>query len=174
MAGAGQPIINRRTTLNFRRTQDTHSQHHQPEAETGPELLFVYGTLLSGFENASFLASPHKAEFAGAASVKGRLFDTGYYPAFIPDTTGDPAAPTVRGELYRLKDPEVLFATLDVVEGVNHSHPERSLFQRVIMTAETGDGPQRVWVYTYNQPVDQLTYIETGDYRDYRKPGGTL
>lgn len=79
----------------------------------------------------------------------------------------------VSGEVYRLIEPESVLATLDVIEGVNHQYPERSLFRRECRPGFVQDREQWMWVYVYNQPVDGLPRIVSGDYRGHRRPQAT-
>ena len=115
--------------------------------ETEQALLFVYGTLLRGFENASFLSSPEKASLLCTGKIHGRLYDLGPYPAFIRLREDDGRRDTVKGEIYQIHDPLVLFETLDLVEGYNHQRQQESLFVREKVTAETEAGIREVWVY---------------------------
>lgn len=64
---------------------------HNPDIEMVSEksdLLFVYGTLMRGFENAAFLASPERATYLGDGWMTGFLYDVGEFPAFIPADQG--------------------------------------------------------------------------------------
>lgn len=137
--------------------------------------LFVYGTLLQGFENAHFLASPHKARFWGYGTIPGRLYDLGPFPGYhLPASTPESQPERVKGEIYQILDPEVVFETLDLIEGYNQKQPEKSLFIRKRVTAYTDHGECEVWVYVYNQPLLDSYLIKSGDYRAYRriKPHG--
>ncbi len=136
------------------------------DAEDAIDLLFVYGTLMQGLENAYFLKSPERVEYLGTARVAGRLYDVGEFPALIAEESSQVDS-WVTGELYRMHDPESLLATLDVVEGVNDRYPERSLFVRRCIEAKYGEQRLRVWAYVYNQPVAALPQIPDGDYRNH-------
>ncbi len=72
-------------------------------------LLFVYGTLRKGGNNDIVRLYPTSA-LLGEASVTGRLFDMGGYPAILLDYGGVPVA----GEVYEV-DGETL-AKLDDFE----------------------------------------------------------
>lgn len=136
-------------------------------------LLFVYGTLMRGFENAKFLQAPEKARFLGRGKARGLLYDVGEFPAFIPvEAGGTENEAWVYGEIYRAEDPESLLGTLDVIEGVNHFYPERSLFVRKKLPAMIDKEEQTVWIYVYNQPVQGLPVIPHGDYRRFAKERG--
>lgn len=130
-------------------------------------LLFVYGTLLRGFENAPFLGSPDKAVFFLAGKIPCALYDLGPFPAILKPAEGKPGEHCTHGEIYQVNDPLVLFETLDLIEGYNHQHPQRSLYIREKITADTREGPKEVWAYFYNQPLENAVLIESGNYRDY-------
>ena len=98
------------------------------------ELIFVYGTLRSGFDNRYAKLLRSQSLFAGEASVRGSTRDLGRYPAFRPEPDGE-----VRGELYRLLTPETTLAALDEYEGDE--------FERVLI--ECGGRP--VWIYQYKE-----------------------
>ncbi len=129
--------------------------------------LFVYGTLLRGFANSSFLQQPFRARFIGEGTVRGYLYDAGSFPAFIPAAAEQSDAPQVAGEIYRIDDPDLVLETLDTIEGYNTSNPERSLYIRKQVMAECAGEKLPVMVYVYNLPVDGLPRIESGDYRQY-------
>jgi gamma-glutamylcyclotransferase (GGCT)/AIG2-like uncharacterized protein YtfP len=110
-----------------------------------------------------------RAAFVGEGRVRGMLLDLGGYPGLVdgvPDATGPPRAgrsrtrPTVKGELYRLDDAELL-ATLDREEGYN--------FERLRADVTLADGRRsRAWVYRYRGSRARGTPIPHGDYRRAR------
>ena len=91
-----------------------------------PDLVFFYGTLMSGQVNHSVL---RPAEFLGrAATAPGyALYDLGEYPALVAAAEGA----VVHGELYLVSAP--VLACLDEFEGC----PE--LYGRVLITLAGGD-----------------------------------
>ena len=114
-----------------------------------PEYLFVYGTLRSSFGGPMHRALARQAEPVGPAWIPGRLYDAGRYPAAVA-----PAEPEdrVRGEIHALppgRTAEVL-AELDRYEGYLPHAPDRSLFRRERVRAETETGQVfSAWVYLY-------------------------
>ena len=129
-----------------------------------PEHLFVYGTLRSDAGGAMHTRLMHGVRRVGPASIRGRLYDAGRYPAAV---ASDDAADRITGELYAIDaaaaDP--LLATLDAYEGIDEAHPALSLFRRTIVAAEREDGMRvPAWVYVYNQPVDTLPRVTSGDW----------
>ncbi|MFQ5631265.1 MAG: gamma-glutamylcyclotransferase [bacterium] len=145
-----------------------------PNTDEGKHaLLFVYGTLLRGMENAAFLQSPEKAIFYSRGTIRGKLYDLGYFPAYVKTRANEAVQRhEITGEIYEIKYPEVLFETLDLIEGYNHQHPERSLFIREKTISRTEKGEKEVWVYIYNQSLDGCRLIESGDYRTCRSHEG--
>jgi len=113
------------------------------------ELLFAYGTLMRGYARHRVLASA--ATFVGAGRVRGRLLDLGRYPGLV-DGAGN-----VRGEIYRLDDPELL-AVLDREEGYNFDR------RRATITLASGRRA-RAWVYRYRGHQENAVVIPDGNYR---------
>ena len=106
-------------------------------------LLFVYGTLRSEFENEYARSLRSKADLVGRATVTGSIYRVDYFPAFRPEPAGE-----VHGEVYRLRDPETTLKTLDEYEG--------SEFERVVVNGN--------WIYQYRaQPPDD-SQIPSGDF----------
>jgi gamma-glutamylcyclotransferase (GGCT)/AIG2-like uncharacterized protein YtfP len=96
--------------------------------------------------------------FVGAGTVGGRLLDLGRYPGLVEGTG------RVRGEVYRLDDPELLPA-LDREEGYNFER------RRAVVTLD-GGRRARAWIYRYRGPRERATPITDGDYRRARPPAG--
>ena len=92
-----------------------------------------------------------RATFLGTGSVAGRLLNLGRYPGLIR------GAGRVKGELYRLDDPELL-PVLDREEGYN--------FLRSITIVTLARGRRaRAWVYRYRGPRERAVPVPHGDYR---------
>ena len=91
------------------------------------------------------------ATLLGEGAVRGRLLDLGRYPALVD------GAGRVRGEIYRLHDPELL-PVLDREEGYNFER------RRAIVTLANGRRA-RAWVYRYRGPQNRAVPIPDGDYR---------
>jgi gamma-glutamylcyclotransferase (GGCT)/AIG2-like uncharacterized protein YtfP len=91
------------------------------------------------------------ATFLGTGSIAGRLLNLGHYPGLIR------GAGRVKGELYRLDDPELL-PVLDREEGYN--------FVRSITIVTLARGRRaRAWVYRYRGPRERAVPVPHGDYR---------
>ena len=114
--------------------------------------MFVYGTLMRGY--ALHLLLAHASKFLGEGRVHGRLVDLGRYPGLVD------GAGSVRGEIYRLDDRELL-AVLDRAEGYN--------FVRSKATVTLASGRRaRAWIYRYRGPRERAVPIPHGDYRRIR------
>ena len=114
------------------------------------DLLFVYGTLMSGFPLHKLLQG--RAEHVGAGEVSGRLLDLGAYPAAVRGADG-----AVTGEVYRVTDPS-LWIALDSAEGPQYHREEVSV--------RTAQGQSATaFIYWYTGPLDRGVPIPDGDYR---------
>ena len=63
--------------------------------------LFVYGTLMRGFDHPMAQLLSRSADFLGEATCRGRLYLIKHYPGLV---LSDDPAEVVFGELYRLRD----------------------------------------------------------------------
>ena len=127
-------------------------------------LLFVYGTLLSGLSNQHHMSG---ATCLGEASIQAALFDMGEYPAL--SVQGAWALPLclVLGELYKIETEH--WHRLDDLEEVDPDSIEDSMYLRVPMKVQWHhpEGPQTVaaQVYVYNWSLAGRPRIEHGDFR---------
>lgn len=133
-------------------------------SEGGPQLLFVYGTLMR--ESGGRWPDSVEGEYCGRGEIGARLYDLGEYPGAVPS---DSAGESVKGELYRLRDPQSVLEALDRYEEYFPSRPDRSLFLRTVVPVDVGGGVlKHAWVYLYNGPIDENRRISSGDYRTRR------
>jgi len=129
------------------------------------DLVFFYGTLMSGFKRPGRSRVDPKLTPEGRGSIAAALFDVGIYPAAIPasDTR-------VRGEIYRMFDSASVLAVLDEIEGFRPSRPDESLYTRGEAQVTFDDGQvANAWVYFYNAPLGRAQRIDSGDYLEYLK-----
>jgi len=98
------------------------------------------------------------ATLVTTGSVRGRLLGFRGYPGLIE------GAGRVRGEVYRIDDPEVL-PLLDREEGYNFVRR-----RAVVMLA--GGRRARAWLYRYRGPRERASIIPGGDYRATRPSPG--
>ncbi len=127
------------------------------------EHLFVYGTLLSYFNNEVLSAVAELMQYEGKGKLKGRIFDLGAYPALITSAneTND-----VQGEVYQLASTQKVFAALDEYEGDEYRR-ELHLVQL------EGGNEVRCWVYVYEPELDKnVIQIVSGDYLAYIRNKG--
>jgi gamma-glutamylcyclotransferase (GGCT)/AIG2-like uncharacterized protein YtfP len=107
------------------------------------DVLFVYGTLRSVFDNPYAKLLRSQAELIGPAIVQGSIFRIAHYPGYRPVPVG-----TVHGELYRLLDPAATLALLDEYEGAE--------YERVLVADS--------WIYQFRTQPAQDTRILSGDF----------
>jgi gamma-glutamylcyclotransferase (GGCT)/AIG2-like uncharacterized protein YtfP len=105
--------------------------------------LFVYGTLRSQFDNRFARLLRAGADLLGPGTVPGSIYRVRHFPAYRPDPPGE-----VHGELYRVTDPEKMFAALDDYEGVE--------FERVVVNG--------AWIYQYKVELPPQSRIASGDF----------
>ena len=126
------------------------------------DLVFFYGTLMSGFKRPGRERLDSKLTPIGRGSIHAALFDVGLYPAAIPATDA-----LVQGELHRMSDDTVLHE-LDEIEGFRPEEPDASLYRRLETPVTLDDGrTELAWTYFYNAPLGSAPRIESGDYLDY-------
>jgi gamma-glutamylcyclotransferase (GGCT)/AIG2-like uncharacterized protein YtfP len=129
------------------------------------DLVFFYGTLMKGFARPGRAKLESSLAQVGRGWIRAALFDVGIYPAAVPTADG-----RVRGEVYRMSEPESVLVELDTIEGYRADDPDTSLYTRVEtpVTLEDG-GHETAWVYFYNAPLGRAPRIESGDYLEYLK-----
>ena len=129
------------------------------------DLVFFYGTLMSGFERAGRARVDRALKPMGRGRISAALFDLGIYPAAIPASEGQ-----VWGEVHQMLDPGDVLTTLDEFEGFNAQAPDASLYRRVEAPVTFDDGhTERAWVYFYNAPLGRAERIDSGDYLEHLK-----
>jgi gamma-glutamylcyclotransferase (GGCT)/AIG2-like uncharacterized protein YtfP len=129
------------------------------------DLVFFYGTLMSGFRRPGRQRIDAQLHPEGRGSIQAALFDLGIYPAAVPAADSQ-----VWGEVHRMTDPDVVLSELDDIEGFRSSEPETSLYTRVETPVTFDDGRVAyAWVYFYNAPLGRAERIESGDYLQHLK-----
>ena len=124
------------------------------------DLLFVYGTLMRGYEHPMARLLSANADFLGEASCCGRLYMVKHYPGLL---LSDDAADIVFGELYRLRAVEDMLREFDMYEACGEGFPEPTQYVRQMLILTLADGSTReAWTYIYNWPVAGLARIESG------------
>jgi len=122
--------------------------------------LFVYGTLMRGFDHPMAQLLSRGADFIGEARCRGRLYLVKHYPGLVlSDLPGD----VVFGELYRLHQPDELLREFDMYEacGDGFAAPTEYIRQMLQVTRD-GQAADEAWTYIYNWPVAGLPRIASG------------
>jgi len=126
------------------------------------DLVFFYGTLMSGFKRPGRQRLDAKLTPIGRGSIHAALYDVGLYPAAVPASDA-----SVQGEIHRMSDDSVLHE-LDEIEGFRPEQPDASLYLRLETPVTLTDGrTATAWTYFYNAPLGNAPLIESGDYLDY-------
>ncbi|HYW61790.1 MAG TPA: gamma-glutamylcyclotransferase family protein [Bradyrhizobium sp.] len=121
--------------------------------------LFVYGTLMRGFDHPIAKLLSRNAGFCGDARCRGRLYLVKHYPGLVPS---DDANDMVHGELYRLHAPEACFAILDDYEGCGPGLAEPQYLRQPLAVTRHDGSVREAWGYVYNRPVTHLKRIQSG------------
>jgi gamma-glutamylcyclotransferase (GGCT)/AIG2-like uncharacterized protein YtfP len=122
--------------------------------------LFVYGTLMRGFDHPMARLLSANADFLGEATCRGRLYLVKHYPGLV---LSDDPADIVSGELYRLREPDALLREFDMYEACGEGFAAPTEYVRKMLELTLGDGSVgEAWTYLYNWPVGHLSQIASG------------
>jgi gamma-glutamylcyclotransferase (GGCT)/AIG2-like uncharacterized protein YtfP len=122
--------------------------------------LFVYGTLMRGFNHPMAQLLSRGADLIGEARCQGRLYLVTHYPALV---LSDDPADVVFGELYRLRAPDELLREFDMYEACGEGFAAPTEYVRRMLSVTLGDeAVTEAWTYVYNWPVAHLTRIASG------------
>jgi gamma-glutamylcyclotransferase (GGCT)/AIG2-like uncharacterized protein YtfP len=122
--------------------------------------LFVYGTLMRGFDHPMARLLSANADFLGEATCRGRLYLVKHYPGLV---LSDDPADIVSGELYRLRERDALLREFDMYEACGAGFAAPTEYVRNMLEVTLGDGSAgEAWTYLYNWPVVHLPRIESG------------
>jgi gamma-glutamylcyclotransferase (GGCT)/AIG2-like uncharacterized protein YtfP len=122
--------------------------------------LFVYGTLMRGFDHPMAKLLSRSADFIGEASCRGRLYRVKHYPGLV---LSDEPAEVVFGEVYRLRQPVELLREFDMYEACGEGFAAPTEYLRQMLPVTLGDGAlSEAWTYVYNWPVAHLPRIVSG------------
>jgi gamma-glutamylcyclotransferase (GGCT)/AIG2-like uncharacterized protein YtfP len=124
--------------------------------------LFVYGTLMRGFDHPMARLLSSNADFLGQARCRGRLYLVKQYPGLV---LSDDPADVVYGELYRLRACEEMLHEFDMYEACGDGFPPPTEYLRQMLSVTLGDGSTSgAWTYIYNWSVTNLRRIESGKF----------
>jgi len=127
--------------------------------------LFVYGTLMRGFDHPMAQLLSRAADFVGEARCRGRLYLIKHYPGLV---LSDDPADTVFGELYRLRQPEALLREFDMYEACGEGFAEPTEYlRRILPVTLADDAVSEAWTYIYNWPVAGLPRIASGRFLEH-------
>jgi gamma-glutamylcyclotransferase (GGCT)/AIG2-like uncharacterized protein YtfP len=127
--------------------------------------LFVYGTLMRGFDHRMARLLAAHADFLAEATCRGQLVLVKHYPGLL---LSDAASDIVHGELFRLRAPDDLMRELDMYEACGEGFPEPTEYQRKLIDVTLADGTTgQAWTYIYNWPVTDLPRIESGRFLEH-------
>ena len=122
--------------------------------------LFVYGTLMRGFDHPMARLLSRSADFIGEARCRGRLYMVKHYPGLVES---DEPADIVFGEVYRLRARDELLREFDMYEACGADFPEPTQYVRKMLEISLNDGTaDEAWTYIYNWPVTHLARIASG------------
>ena len=126
--------------------------------------LFVYGTLMRGFDHPMAQLLSRSADFIGEARCRGRLYLVKHYPGLV---LSDDPADIVFGEVFRLRHPVELLREFDMYEACGEGFAEPTEYVRRMLPVTLGDGAvseasTEAWTYVYNWPVAHLPRIASG------------
>jgi gamma-glutamylcyclotransferase (GGCT)/AIG2-like uncharacterized protein YtfP len=125
-------------------------------------LLFVYGTLMRGFDHPMARLLAANADCLGEAQCRGRLYLVKHYPGLV---LSDDAADVVHGEVYRLRAPEALLREFDMYEACGEGFAPPTEYLRQTLPVAVANGEEawtQAWTYVYNWPVAHLPRIVSG------------
>jgi gamma-glutamylcyclotransferase (GGCT)/AIG2-like uncharacterized protein YtfP len=127
--------------------------------------LFVYGTLMRGFDHPMARLLAAHADFLGEATCRGRLVLVKHYPGLV---LSDTPSELVHGELFRLRVPEELLRELDMYEACGEGFPEPTEYLRALIDVKLSeDAAEKGWTYVYNWPVTDLPHIASGRFLEH-------
>jgi gamma-glutamylcyclotransferase (GGCT)/AIG2-like uncharacterized protein YtfP len=122
--------------------------------------LFVYGTLMRGYEHPMARMLSANADFAGEACCRGRLYLVKHYPGLV---LSDDPADIVFGEVFRLRQPMEMLREFDMYEACGEGFAEPTQYiRRILPLTLDGGEASEAWTYLYNWPVAHLPRIASG------------
>ena len=121
--------------------------------------LFVYGTLMRGFDHPMAKLLSRSADFIGNARCHGRLYLVKHYPGLV---LSDHANDVVFGELFRLHTPQASLVTFDDYEGCGPGVASLQYLRQVLSVTLDDGTVSEAWTYVYNRPVAKLKRIASG------------
>jgi pyruvate carboxylase len=131
-----------------------------PEPDVA-EYLFVYGTLRRDCGNDLHRLIARNSDYIGMATYQGKMYQVADYPGIV---ASESVSDVVVGELYLLSNTIKLLNVLDEYEEFDPTNEAKSLFVRKEVTVDMKGESFTSYAYVYNRPVDEKTFISSGDY----------
>ena len=125
------------------------------------DLVFFYGTLMTGFDRRRQIGiDPRDAVSHAAAGCRRRCSTSGIYPAAVP---AEPAACGVK--CSTLLDPEACCRRSTRSKDTARASPTAACTSARRSPVHLPDGTtEQAWVYFYNAPLGKAPRIDSGDY----------
>ena len=134
--------------------------------------IFVYGTLMSRFDNPMSFLLESNCQLVGKGIIKGRLYDAGDFPAAVYDEQSEE---TIKGEIHLIHPEKFnkVIHLLDQYEGFSEGNEAASLYVRNVLPVQSEDGHSvPCWAYIYNQSTAKMQLISEGNYIKHLKDQG--
>ncbi|WP_281950873.1 gamma-glutamylcyclotransferase family protein [Nitrosophilus kaiyonis] len=110
------------------------------------EYLFVYGTLMSKFNNRYSKFLRKYSKFIGPGYIKGEIFQISWYPGVKKSLY---FKNRVKGELYLIKNPKKVFKILDKYEDASKFNLKNYEYKREKYCVNINRKIVNSWVYFY-------------------------
>ncbi|MGB0524896.1 MAG: gamma-glutamylcyclotransferase family protein [Flammeovirgaceae bacterium] len=131
--------------------------------------LFIYGNLMSYFDNPIAYVLERNCQMVGKGTIPGKLhFIQNDFPGAVFDEN---ASSLVYGQIFSI-DPEsyqLVMRLLDRYHSFDEGNLSQSLFTKAVLEIQSEGYRVPCWTYLYNQSVDQLPQIESGNYWQFLK-----
>lgn len=125
-------------------------------------LLFVYGSLMSTFNNPFSMVLQQNATLIEKGFLKAKLYNVGSYPAAVLEFD---SSQKVIGEIWEIIDFEKTITYLDDYEGLFEPQPEYR--RELVQISTTKNKTLECWVYLYNLNTNNLKLIPNGNYLEW-------
>lgn len=127
--------------------------------------LFVYGTLMRGFDHPMARLLAANADYLGEARCRGRLYLVKHYPGLV---LSDDPADIVFGELFSLRERDALLREFDMYEACGEGFAGPTEYTRRMISLTRADGAvDEAWTYIYSWPLTGLPQIASGRFLEH-------
>jgi len=137
-----------------------HNWIEDTPVTTTSHIVFVYGTLKRGFQNAAYMdGATFMAEATTVDAYPLVVGGASFTPYLMPEKG---VGHRVKGELWAV--PEAMMPALDHLESTHLPNGYRR--QRIMVARANADAPREAWVYFRERR--HITVIHSGDLDDYQ------